>query len=215
MKILVTGFNPFGNEKINPASEVAKRLPDQIGKNKIMKLQIPTEFNHSAEVVKKQILKSQPDYVLNIGLAGGRRGITPELMAINLNDSRIRDNAGYQPLNEPIQKDGQNAYFTELPIRAIVKSIRDLGFPSRISTTAGTYVCNHIMYQVQYMIDKEFHHLKAGFIHIPFLPQQVSNQTAPSMTLDGAVQSITAAIKTIIKMDGKKDLNNVNHVYKY
>lgn len=207
MKILVTGFNPFGTDKINPAIEAVKRLPDEIARAKIIKLEIPTEFGKSADVVHKGITDNHPDYVLDIGQAGGRFGLTPERVAINLDDGRIADNAGYQPRNHTIHEDGQTAYFTELPVKAMVQAIKDIGLPSYVSTTAGTYVCNHIMYQVQYFIDKEFPNLKAGFMHIPFLPDQVLNRpNTPCLSLDDDVKGITAAIKAIVKYDGRKDL---------
>ena len=210
MKILVTGFDPFGGDKINPAIEAVKRLPDEINGAEIIKLEIPTVFNKSAEVVKEAIEKENPDYVLNVGQAGGRFGLTPERVAININDGRIPDNEGYQPLGELIHEDGETAYFTQLPIKAEAKAIRDAGLPASISNTAGTYVCNHIMYQVQYMRDKEFPNIKAGFIHIPFLPEQVVNRpNTPSMALDDIVKGLTAALGAIVERDGKGDIKAV------
>ena len=208
MKILVTGFDPFGNDKINPAIEAVKKLPDTINDATIIKLEIPTVFNQSAQVVHQAIIDNQPDYVLNIGQAGGRFGLTPERVAINLDDGRIADNAGFQPTDQVIQADGQNAYFTQLPVKAMVQAIKQAGIPSSLSTTAGTYVCNHIMYQVQYMIDKEFPTLKAGFMHIPFLPDQVVNRpNTPSLSLVDDVAGITAAIGAIVDRDGKGDIS--------
>lgn len=210
MKILVTGFDPFGGDKINPAIESVKRLPDTIEGAEIIKLEIPTVFNKSAEVVKEAIKKHNPDYVLDVGQAGGRFGLTPERVAININDGRIPDNEGYQPLGEPIQKDGETAYFTQLPIKAEVAAIREVGLPASVSNTAGTYVCNHIFYQVQYMRATEFPEIKAGFIHIPFLPEQVVNRPqTPSMSLDDIVRGLTAAIGAIVKRDGKGDIEAV------
>ena len=210
MKILVTGFDPFGGDKINPAIEAVKRLPAEINGAEIIKLEIPTVFNKSAEVVKKAIEKEKPDYVLNVGQAGGRFGLTPERVAININDGRIPDNEGYQLLGEPIHEDGETAYFTQLPIKAEAKAIRDAGLPASVSNTAGTYVCNHIMYQVQYMRDKEFPNIKAGFIHIPFLPEQVVNRpNTPSMALGDIVKGLTAALSAIVERDGKGDIKSV------
>ena len=123
MKILVTGFDPFGGDKINPAIEAVKRLPDEINGAEIIKLEIPTVFNKSAEVVKNAIKEENPDYVLNVGQAGGRFGLTPERVAININDGRIPDNEDYQPLGESIHEDGETAYFTQLPIKAEAKEI--------------------------------------------------------------------------------------------
>ena len=210
MKILVTGFDPFGSDKINPAIEAVKRLPDTIKGAKIIKLEIPTVFNKSAQVVHQAIVKEQPDYVLNVGQAGGRSALTPERVAININDGRIPDNDGYQPLDEPIQPDGDTAYFTQLPIKAMAKAIRAAGLPAIVSNTAGTYVCNHIFYQVQYMRTKEFPKLKAGFIHIPFLPEQViTRPNQPSMALADIVKGLAAAIGAIVERDGQSDIKAV------
>ena len=212
MKILVTGFDPFGSDKINPAIEAVKKLPDTIKGAKIIKLEIPTVFNKSAQVVHQAIVKEQPDYVLNVGQAGGRSALTPERVAININDGRIPDNDGYQPLGEPIQADGDTAYFTQLPIKAMAKAIRAAGLPAIVSNTAGTYVCNHIFYQVQYMRTKEFPKLKAGFIHIPFLPEQViTRPNQPSMALADIVKGLTAAIGAIVERDGQSDIKGQNH----
>lgn len=210
MKILVTGFDPFGSDKINPAIEAVKKLPDTIKGAKIIKLEIPTVFNKSAQVVHQAIVKEQPDYVLSVGQAGGRSALTPERVAININDGRIPDNDGYQPLDEPIQPDGDTAYFTQLPIKAMAKAIRAAGLPAIVSNTAGTYVCNHIFYQVQYMRTKEFPKLKAGFIHIPFLPEQViTRPNQPSMALADIVKGLTAAIGAIVERDGQSDIKAV------
>lgn len=171
MKLLVTGFDPFGGETTNPAIEAVKQLPDKIAGADIVKLEVPTEFNRCAEVVRAAILAEQPDVVLSIGQAGGRAALTPELVAINLNDGRIPDNAGQQPVDQPIQPAGATAYFTQLPIKAMVRAIQTAGLPGQVSTTAGTYVCNHLMYQVQYLRATEFPTLRAGFMHIPFCAQ--------------------------------------------
>lgn len=210
MRILVTGFDPFGNDKINPAIEAVKLLPDEINDSQIIKLEIPTVFNKSAKTIRQAILKHNPDIVLNIGQAGGRFGITAERVAINIDDARIKDNEGNQPLNEKIREDGENAYFSQLPIKAIVKAIRNQGPPSYVSNTAGTFVCNHVMYQVQYMIDKEFNNIKAGFIHIPFLPNQVvTKNNVPSLSLKDDVRGLIAALETIISYEDKDDLKSI------
>ncbi|WP_125704149.1 pyroglutamyl-peptidase I [Lacticaseibacillus daqingensis] len=210
MKILVTGFDPFGSDKINPAIESVRRLPDTIAGATIIKLEIPTKFDVSAAVVKEAITNEQPDYVLNVGQAGGRFGLTPERVAINFDDGRIPDNAGFQPLNRTIHEDGETAYFTQLPVKAMTRAIRAIGLPAAVSTTAGTYVCNHIMYQVQYLRDKQFPGIKAGFIHIPFLPEQVTERpNTPALSLDDAVRGLTAAIEAIVAQDGKGDIETI------
>ena len=210
MKILVTGFDPFGADKINPAIEAVKRLPAEIHGAQIVKQEIPTKFGVSAEVTHDAIVREQPDYVLSVGQAGGRFGLTPERVAINLDDGRIKDNAGYQPLNHTIHDDGAPAYFAQLPIKAMARAIRDAGLPSTVSNSAGTYVCNHIFYQVQYMRDKEFPNIKAGFIHIPFLPEQVvARPETPALSLADDVRGLTAAIGAIVDRDGKGDIETI------
>lgn len=210
MKILVTGFDPFGGEKINPALEAVKGLADTIKGAEIKKLEIPTVFNKSAEVVQKAIEEFQPDYVLNIGQAGGRYEISPERVAINVDDARIADNEGNQPIDAPIKEDGDAAYFTQLPVKAMVTAIKNAGIPGAVSNTAGTFVCNHIMYQVQYMIHTNFPKIKGGFIHVPYIPEQVVNKPGqPAMSLPDMTKGLTAAIEAVVEFDGKEDLKQV------
>lgn len=210
MKILVTGFDPFGGEKINPALEAVKGLADNIQGAEIKKLEIPTVFGKSAEVVKEAIKEFQPDYVLNIGQAGGRSAITPERVAINVDDARIADNEGNQPIDIAIQEDGDAAYFTQLPVKAMVTAIKKAGIPGTVSNTAGTFVCNHIMYQVQYMIHKDFPAVKGGFIHVPYIPEQVVDKTGqPAMSLSDMTKGLTAAIEAMVEFDGEEDLKQV------
>ncbi|MBM6614551.1 pyroglutamyl-peptidase I [Desemzia sp. RIT804] len=210
MKILVTGFDPFGGEKINPALEAVKGLADTIKGAEIKKLEIPTVFGKSAEVVKKAIEEFQPDYVLNIGQAGGRFAISPERVAINVDDARIADNEGNQPIDAPIKEDGDAAYFTQLPVKAMVTAIKNAGIPGAVSNTAGTFVCNHIMYQVQYMIHTNFPEIKGGFIHVPYIPEQVVDKAGqPAMSLSDMTKGLTAAIEAVVEFDGKEDLKQV------
>ncbi|GEO67791.1 pyroglutamyl-peptidase I [Levilactobacillus spicheri] len=207
MKILVTGFDPFGKETINPAWEAVRRLPATIAGAQIVTLQVPTVFDQAASVVHAAIVREQPDVVLDIGQAGGRSGLTPERVAINLNDAGIADNQGNQPVDQPIQADGAAAYFTQLPVKAMVAAIRAAGLPGYLSTTAGTFVCNHLMYQVQYQRAHEFPRLRAGFMHIPFLPSQVSARPGvPSLALTDDVRGLTAAITAIVtQIEDEKD----------
>lgn len=209
MKILVTGFDPFGGATTNPAIEAVRRLPDEIAGATIIKLEVPTVFDRCAAVVRQAILIEQPDVVLSIGQAGGRAALTPERIAINLNDGRIPDNAGQQPVDQPIQSAGAAAYFTQLPVKAMVRAIRAVGLPSQVSTTAGTYVCNHLMYQVQYLRATAFPALRAGFMHIPFLPSQVTQSNQPSLSLTDDVRGITAAIGAIVARDGHGDVATI------
>lgn len=208
MKILVTGFDPFGKETINPSIEAVKLLPDEIDGVEIIKLEIPTVFFECADVVHEAMKKYKPNYVLHIGQAGGRSELTPERIAINVDDARIKDNRGQQPIDKVIQANGAPAYFSQLPIKAMVDYIRKENVPSSVSNTAGTFVCNHIMYQTLFLAATDFLEVKAGFMHIPFLPEQVIDRpSTPSMSLENIVRGITASLRAIIDFDGKKDLH--------
>lgn len=209
MKILVTAFDPFGGEKINPASELVKRLPSVIAGAEIVKLEVPTAFHHSAEIMAGKARELKPDVILNIGQAGGRTGITPERVAINQDDARIKDNEGNQLIDEIIQADGPAAYFSTLPIKAMVQAIKAVGLPAYVSNSAGTFVCNHLMYQTLYFIEKEMPQAIGGFIHIPYMMEQVASKPhEPAMSLDDMVRGLVAAIQAIVE-HGEKDLKIV------
>ena len=200
MKILVTGFDPFGKESINPAIEAVKRLDDEIANAQIIKLEIPTIAHTSLAVIKQAIEDHEPDMVLSIGQAGGRSDITVERIGINIDDYRIADNGHQHPIDEKIFADGPDAYFVNLPIKAMVKSIRSAGIPASISNSAGTFVCNHVTYGVRYLLEKRGKGQKSGFIHIPYLPSQVVDKpNQPSMALDVIVKGIQAAITAMVE----------------
>lgn len=200
MKILVTGFDPFGGEPINPAIESVKRLPDNIEGAEIIKLEIPTVRKKSLEKIEKAINEHNPDVILSIGQAGGRSDISIERVGINLDDFRIPDNEGNQIIDEPIFPDGENSYFVKLPVKAMVQNVQKNNIPASVSYTAGTFVCNHVLYGVLYLIEKKYKGKKSGFIHIPFLPQQVvDKRNTPSMELNTIVKGLTAAIEAIVK----------------
>ena len=204
MKILVTGFDPFGGEKVNPALEAVKSLPSEIHGAEIHWVEIPTVFYRSAEVLEAEIVRFQPDAVLCIGQAGGRASLTPERVAINQDDARIPDNQGNQQIDTPIRLDGQAAYFSTLPIKAMVQAIKEEGIPATVSNTAGTFVCNHLMYQALYLTDKKFPDMRAGFMHIPYMTEQVINKpNTASMNLTEIVRGIEAAIGAIVDYKDK------------
>ena len=202
MKILVTGFDPFGGEPINPAIESVKRLPDNIAGSEIIKLEIPTVRKKSLEKIEEAINEHNPDIILSIGQAGGRFDISIERVGINLDDFRIPDNEGNQTIDEPIFPDGENAYLVTLPVKAMVQNVQKNNIPASVSYTAGTFVCNHVLYGVLYLIEKKYKGKKSGFIHIPFLPEQVvDKRNTPSMELSTIVKGLTAAIEAIVKND--------------
>ena len=194
MKIIVTGFDPFGGEKINPSIECVKALPEIEGVE-LIRLELPTVFKESAKRLNEVINDVKPDAVLSVGQAGGRAGITMERIAINVDDARIPDNISQQPIDETIQTEGEAAYFTTLPIKRIVKAIREAGISAEVSNSAGTFVCNHIMYQALFAATKADKPFKAGFMHIPFIPEQTTDK--PSLPLEESTRALQIAIETI------------------
>lgn len=196
MKILLTGFDPFGGEKINPAQEAVNRVSDNINGAEVIKIIIPTVYEKSLKAIEEAIIEHKPDVVISIGQAGGRFDITPERVAININDFRIKDNEGNQPVDEVIREDGKAAYFSSLPVKGIVKHLNKNGIPSTLSNTAGTFVCNHVMYGVLYMIDKKYSNIKGGFIHIPYVTSQVlDKKNMPFMSLYEIVKGLELAVE--------------------
>ncbi len=199
MKVLLTAFDPFGGESINPAFEAVRLLPDTIGGATIVKLEVPTIFREALDVLGEALERERPDIAIAVGQAGGRFDVTPERVAINVDDARIADNAGNQPVDEPIYPDGPNAYFATLPIKAMVAAIREAGLPASVSNSAGTFVCNHLMYGLLYAADKKYSGMRGGFIHVPFLPAQVvTKPNQPSMSLDNIVTALTVAVAAAI-----------------
>ncbi|EEW37853.1 pyroglutamyl-peptidase I [Granulicatella adiacens ATCC 49175] len=194
MKIIVTGFDPFGGEKINPSIECVKAFPEIEGVE-LIRLELPTVFKESAKRLNEVINEVKPDAVLSVGQAGGRPGITMERIAINVDDARIPDNISQQPIDETIQTKGAAAYFSTLPIKRIVKAIREAGIPVEVSNSAGTFVCNHIMYQALFAATKADKPFKAGFMHIPFIPEQTTDK--PSLPLEESTKALQIAIETI------------------
>ncbi|MFT5875142.1 MAG: pyroglutamyl-peptidase [Clostridium sp.] len=208
MKVLITGFNPFGGEKINPSFEAVRKLEDIISGTDIVKVEIPTVFNKSIMELEKVIIKENPDIVICVGQAGGRFDLTIERIAINVDDARIQDNEGNQPIDSAVFEDGENAYFSTLPVKAMVEEIRKGGIPASLSNSAGTFVCNHLMYGLLYLIHTKYPTIRGTFIHVPFIPAQVmSKPNTPYMELEKLTEGLTLAIKAAI--ENKEDLRTV------
>lgn len=203
MKVLVTGFDPFGGDKVNPAYEAVKKMPDEIAGAQIIKVEVPTVFAKSSQVVEKAIEEHQPEIVICVGQAGGRSAVSFERVAINLAEARIADNEGNQPFDTALEPDGPAAYFTSLPIKAMTKNVHEHGLPAYISYTAGTFVCNDIMYRLLHLIETKFPTIRGGFIHVPFSPDQVIDRPVgtPSMSLDNIAASLTYAVEAAVTND--------------
>ncbi|MCI8510767.1 MAG: pyroglutamyl-peptidase I [Lachnospiraceae bacterium] len=199
MKILLTAFDPFGGDRVNPAQEAVKKVKDEIAGAEIVKLEVPTIFGKAIEKVAAAMEHIRPDAVLCIGQAGGRFALCPERVAINIDDARIPDNEGKQPIDTKIFEDGAPAYFSSLPIKAMVKAMKDAGLPATVSNSAGTFVCNHLMYGVLYHIDRHYPGMRGGFMHVPYIPEQVVNlPDKPYMAMADIAKGIEAAIEAIV-----------------
>ena len=191
-KLLISAFEPFGGESINPSWEAVSILPDIIGEYALTKICIPVVFGQAAKELFTIAKDLSPDVILCIGQAGGRAAITPELVGLNLRHANIPDNAGNVPQDEPIISGGENAHFVTIPARKIATAIQATGIPSQVSYSAGAYVCNDVLYTLLNRF--QYSETKVGFIHIPYCEQQ--NKT-PSMPLTDIVKGLTIAIENL------------------
>ncbi|EGR0667481.1 pyroglutamyl-peptidase I [Vibrio vulnificus] len=199
-KILVTGFEPFGGESLNPSLELVKVLTQKERTNiEIIGCQVPVVRHQSISTVIEAIEQHEPELVFMIGQAAGRTAITPERVAINLDDYRIEDNAGHQPVDEPIMATGPAAYFSTLPVKAITHALQQAGIPCQLSHSAGTFVCNHLFYGIQHYLQAR--PIRSGFIHIPLLPEQASASNQPSMSLETLARGLEMMIMTCLETE--------------
>lgn len=193
-KLLITGFDPFGGETINPSWEAVRWLPDLIGKYRLTKLQIPTIFGRAAQDVLAAAEEARPDAILCVGQAGGRSGVTPEVIGINLREARICDNAGNRPENVPVVEGGPAAYFSTMPVRDMVRAMAAEGIPASLSYSAGAFVCNDVLYALLHYYSGT--PVQVGFVHVPFLPEQ-AGENVPSLPLERIVAALTSAIAAL------------------
>lgn len=200
--ILLTGFAPFNQETANPSWQAVKQFEGKTSSDgsRIQVAELPCEFGRATEVLLDLVQQHQADIVICVGQAGGRSEISVERVAINVDDARIPDNAGQQPIDEAIEINGENAYFSTLPIKAIVHELKQAGIPAHVSQSAGTYVCNHVFYGLMHYAQRHPHVKRAGFIHIPYLPEQaVLHPGAPSMALEILLNSLSLALEVCTK----------------
>ncbi|UHA74261.1 pyroglutamyl-peptidase I [Paenibacillus sp. 481] len=195
--ILLTGFDPFGQETINPSWEAVRQLDgEQVEDYIIRAVQLPTSFRRSAATLRAAMQQHKPDAVICVGQAGGRPDITLERVAVNVIDARIPDNDKEQPIDVPVVPNGPAAYWTTLPVKTIRSALHEQGIPSSISYTAGTFVCNAIFYELMHETAAWDRSCAAGFVHIPFLPEQAASYpNSPSMSLS----SVVTALRTLVK----------------
>lgn len=193
--VLLTGFEPFGGETTNPSWDAVRELAGRGGP--VEAVLLPCAFGASLEVLRAAIAEHRPALVVAAGLAGGRAGVTPERVAVNLTDARIPDNAGAQPIDVPVVPGGPAAYFTGLPVKACVAAVVAAGIPASVSHTAGTFVCNHVFYGLMHLVATEFPEVRGGFVHVPYAPEQVVDRPGvPSLPVSVVADALDLVVRT-------------------
>ncbi|MFT7841470.1 pyroglutamyl-peptidase I [Saccharothrix sp. BKS2] len=195
MEVLLTGFEPFDGQRTNPSWDAAVAVRPT--GYTLTTLQLPCVFDESLRVLENALSTHHYDVVISVGQAGGRPDITPERVAVNLNDARIPDNAGNQPVDTSVVPHAPTAYFSTLPVKACTAALTAAGIPAAVSHTAGTFVCNHVFYGLMHLAATEHPHLRAGFVHVPFTPDQT--QDAPSLPLSTTAQALDLIIRTTLE----------------
>jgi pyroglutamyl-peptidase len=195
--VLLTGFEPFGGETVNPSQEIARQLNGTVVcGHRVVGVLLPCVFGAALTELRRQLRAADPVLVVCVGQAGGRAEVTPERVAINVDDARIPDNAGRQPVDRPVVGGGPAAYWSTLPIKAVVQALRRRGIPAAVSQTAGTFVCNHVFYGLMHELRRR-RAVRGGFIHVPFLPEQ-AKAGQPSLPFETMVDAVTVALETAL-----------------
>lgn len=197
-KVLLTAFEAFAGETINPTQKIVALLKPIKG-IKLISVVLPVAFDRCLPELEQVLKKHKPDRVMALGQAGGRAMISLERVAINVNDARIPDNDGQQPVDSPVIASAPDAYFARLPLKRMLQALLDEGIPAHISNSAGTYVCNHLMFGLLHVIATSYPAMQGGFIHVPFLPEQAVRHGAPSMSLETMIRATELLIKTSLE----------------
>jgi len=197
---LVTGFTPFGGETINPSQRIAQELHGQIiAGHRIIGATLPTEFAASLPALDALIERHRPALVLALGQAGGRAEISLERVAVNLIDARIADNAGAQPVDVRVVEKAPNAYFSTLPLKAMLAALQRHGIPATLSHSAGTFVCNQVFYGLAHALARSRRRARGGFIHVPYLPEQAARHAgAPHMSLKTMIEAVKLSLEVAL-----------------
>ncbi|HEW63514.1 pyroglutamyl-peptidase I [Fervidicoccus fontis] len=207
-KILVTGFEPFGGYKQNPSQIIAEHLPEKIEKEmpnvELQTAILPVAYKKAKDKLLTLLDSYKPDIVLSMGLWAGISYVTMERVAVNIMDARIPDNDGYQPIDEPIYTEGPNAYFSTLPIKSIVKRLKESGIPASVSNTAGTFLCNYVMYIALHSRATKGYPRRSGYMHVPLLPEQTASVKSefgipPSMSLENMIRAAIITLKVTVE----------------
>lgn len=188
-RILLTGFEPFGGDAVNPSWEAVQEVSRDGGTATAL---LRCEFGAALDDLRAAVRAHDPELVVCTGLAGGRSRVTVERVAINVDDARIPDNAGRQPIDRVVVPGGPAAYFSSLPVKACVAAARRAGVPAAVSNTAGTFVCNHVAYGLAHLIATERPRMRGGFVHLPYAPGQVLDRAEPSMAVPEAAKALRA-----------------------
>jgi pyroglutamyl-peptidase len=199
MKALVTSFEPFGGETVNASLEAVRRLPPRIGALEIETATLPTSFARAHAALEAAIMRTKPDLVLCVGQAGDRAALCIERVAINVQDAVTADNDGARPVDAPVVPGGPAAYLATLPVRAAVAALQAEKLPAQLSMSAGTFVCNHVFYGLMHFAAARGHPFRAGFLHVPRLPQQAPDGASPQMALDDIVRGVTIVLESAAK----------------
>lgn len=199
VRVLLTGFEPFGGESVNPswqaAALVAAAPPEGIA---VTAVQLPCVFGASLTALRAAVEEVRPDLVVCLGQAGGRHGVTVERVAINVDDARIPDNAGAQPIDTAVVPGGPAAYFSSLPVKACVAAMRGAGVPAAVSNTAGTFVCNHVAYGLAHLLATELPGVRGGFVHVPWAPEQVLDGSAAVLSAETVARGVAALLEAAV-----------------
>lgn len=199
--ILVTGFEAFGGDVMNPSRDIALALDGRLITGlRVVGVVLPCVFGRAAVELRRHLRRLGPEVVLCLGQAGGRQSITPERIAINVDDARVDDNEGNRPVDQPVVAGGPAAYWSTLPIKAIVAELQARGIPAAVSQTAGTFVCNHVFYSLMHAL-RRCPGVRGGFIHVPYLPQQ-ARPGQPSLSLERMIESVALAAATSVRTRG-------------
>jgi pyroglutamyl-peptidase len=195
--VLVTGFEPFDGERINPSADVARALAGQrVGGVPVVAAVLPCVFGAAIDVLREVVSAQRPQLVLALGQAGGREGFSIERVAINVDDARIADNAGARPIDTPVVGGAPAAYFSTLPIKAMAAALRRAGWPAAVSQTAGTFVCNHVFYGLMHTLRRR--RVRGGFMHLPLLPEQAARRGGPSLSLEDQIAGVALALEVAL-----------------
>lgn len=196
--VLLTGFAPFAGETINPSWQAVRTLDGAlIADHRVVTAELPCEFDASLPALWKVMRRAEPDVAIAVGLAGGRDGISLERVAINVIDARIPDNAGTQPVDTPVLRGGAAAFFSTLPIKSALLELQRAGIPAHISQTAGTYVCNQVFYALMHALRRR-RNTRAGFVHVPWLPEQAARHAQPGMPVAQATRALEIVVRTAL-----------------